>query len=82
MSAILPSCDHEKQMTGVFRSLMSSMDQRPSYLIQTKMMPEESQEASFWYGSFHLTSVTWWPFLNNMRLTLEVNLAPGENIDP
>ena len=58
MSAILPSCDHAKQMTGVFLSLMSSMDQRPSYLIHTKMIPEVSQEASFWYGSFHRTRVT------------------------
>ena len=58
MSAILPSCDHEKQMTGVFLSLMSSIDHRPSYLIHTKMIPEVSHEANFWYGSFHFTKVT------------------------
>jgi hypothetical protein len=58
MSAIRPSCDQAKQMTGVLRSLMSSMLHLPSYLIHTKMMPEVSQEANFWYGSFQLTNVT------------------------
>ena len=39
-------------------SLISLIDHLPSYLIQTKMIPEVSHEANFWYGSFHLTRVT------------------------
>lgn len=53
-----PSWLHAKLVTGVLRSLISSTDHRPSYLIHTKMIPELSQLASFWYGSFHLTRTT------------------------
>lgn len=58
MRAIRPSWDHEKCVTGVLLSLINSMLHLPSYLIQTKITPELSHDANFWYGSFHFTNIT------------------------
>ena len=47
MSAILPSCDQEKWVTGVLLSFINSILHLPSYLIHTNITPELSQEANF-----------------------------------
>lgn len=69
MSAMRPSCDQEKCVTGVFRSFINSIDHRPSYLIHTKIIPVLSHDANFWYGSFHFTSVTY------MHLSQTINFS-------
>ena len=50
---------HLLPLTWAPRSLTSSTDHRPSYWIHTNIPPSASHVASFWYGSFHLTSTTW-----------------------
>lgn len=50
---------HLLLLTWAPRSLTSSTDHRPSYWIHTNIPPSASHVASFWYGSFHLTSTTW-----------------------
>ena len=59
LALLCPARRHLPLLTWAPRSLTSSTDHRPSYWIHTNIPPSASHVASFWYGSFHLTSTTW-----------------------